>query len=211
VTTTLTRTYTVILADDQPVVLGGLRAVLGGAVEVVAEAHSRDEVLREVSRHEPDVLVIDIGFDGNNGVATIQDVLAVAPDVTVLVFAASKEDGAVLAAIRAGARGYIYKAAEPADIVRAVLGVAAGEAIFGPGIVSCLRVELDRADRDHGLTTREREVLALMAAGHPNSQIARKLSLARKTISNHVSAIFAKLGVPDRSAAIVWAHDAGIR
>jgi DNA-binding NarL/FixJ family response regulator len=206
-------TTSLLLADDQPVVLGGLRAVLAGIdeVAVVAEANSHAAVMHEVIRHEPDVLMIDIGFDGNTGLVTIRDVVKAAPRVTVLVFAASSDDNTVLAAIRAGARGYIYKAAEPRDIVRAVVGVAAGEAVFGPGIADRLRAEFDRPSSDSfGLTSREREVLALLAQGHPNSLIARRLCLARKTVSNHISAIFAKLEVADRAAAIVRARTAGL-
>lgn len=207
---------TVVLADDQPVILGGLHVVLDPIpdLQVVAEARSGESAVREVRRHGADVLVLDIAMDGNNGVATIREVLLAAPNVTVLVFAASTEDDALLAAIRAGARGYIYKDAEPADIVRAVRGVAAGEAVFGPGIADRLRALLDTPGLHRypfpDLTAREREVLEMIAVGMLNSAIAMRLSLARKTVGNHVSAIFTRLGVPDRHAAIVRARTAGI-
>jgi DNA-binding NarL/FixJ family response regulator len=193
------------------VVRGGLKAVLTAeGIRVVAEAGNRESAVQEAMRHHPDVLVIDVAMDG--GVTAIREVLKAEPGVTVLVFASSTEHAAVISAVRAGARGYIYKAAEPGDIVRAVLGVANGEAVFGPDIVGTVISQLGspRKPPFPNLTNRERQVLSLVAQGLPNGTIARSLDVTRKTVNNHMSAIFAKLGVPDRATAIIRAREAGL-
>lgn len=204
---------TVVLADGQPVVRSGLRALVegDGGVWVVGECRSGREAVREALLHRPDVLLMDLEPDG---VAPIREVRRAAPDVAVLVFTRCADRELLLAAMRAGARGIIDKAAEEDDILRAIRGVAAGAAIFGPGIAGRL-AELfgAHAPDQHpfpALTTREREVLDLIAGGLRNSAIARRLSLSPKTVSNHISTIFAKLNVPDRAAAIIHAREAGL-
>ncbi len=201
-------TCSVLLADDHPVARGGLKVVLGGTgIEVVAEASTRSAVAREVALHRPDVLVIDVTM--SDGMAIVREVQR---DTTVLVFASSTEDSLVLAAVQAGAKGYIYKSAEPADIVRAILAVAAGEAIFSRVVARALvpRIGMPQVKPVPGLTAREREVLSLVADGLSNARIAHRLSLAPKTISNHISAIFAKLRVGDRGEAVRRARAAGL-
>jgi DNA-binding NarL/FixJ family response regulator len=203
---------TVVVADDHPVVRGGLRAVLAGSGEitVVGEAATGRDAVHEALRHRPDVLVTDLP-SGDPGV--VREVARSAPGVGVLVFTLLEDDDSVLAAIRAGARGYLHKCARHEDIVRAVHGVAAGEAVFGARIAvrlaGLLSTRTDSAPFPD-LTTRERQVLDLLAAGVPNPAIARRLQLAPKTVANHISAIFAKLGVTGRPEAIVRARDAGL-
>jgi DNA-binding NarL/FixJ family response regulator len=206
---------TVVLADDHPIVRGGLRALLSPThgIKVLAEAGTAPETVREVVQHRPDVLILDLRMEA--GVAAIQEIMRSAPEVAVLVFTAAEDDDAVFSAMRAGARGYILKDAERQDIIRAIRGVAAGEAIFGAAIARRVtRVLSDPAmpvlQPFSGLTTREREVLDLLVAGLPNSSIAVRLQLARKTVSNHLSAIFSKLRVADRNEAIARARDAGL-
>jgi DNA-binding NarL/FixJ family response regulator len=210
-------TVTVVLADDHPIVRGGLRALLSPAhgINVLAEAGTGDDAVREALLHRPDVLILDLQAGERGGIAAIREVLRSAPEVAVLVFTSIEDDDAVFTAMRAGARGYILKDAEREDIIRAIRGVAAGEAIFGAAIA--LRVTKVLSDPTaparrsfRGLTAREREVLELVAAGLPNSAIARRLQLARKTVSNHMSAIFTKLRVADRNEAIARARDAGL-
>ncbi|MEV4314098.1 response regulator transcription factor [Actinocrispum sp. NPDC049592] len=201
-------TCSVLLADDHPVARGGLKVVLGGTgIEVVAEASTRSAVTREVALHRPDVLVIDVTM--SDGMAIIREVQR---DTTVLVFASSTEDSLVLAAVQAGAKGYIYKSAEPADIVRAILAVAAGEAIFSPVVAQALvpRIGMPQVEPFPGLTAREREVLSLVADGLSNARIAHRLGRSPKTISNHISAIFAKLHVASRGEAVRRARAAGL-
>jgi DNA-binding NarL/FixJ family response regulator len=209
-------TLTVVLADSQPVVRDGMRALLAGVggIEVVAEAGTGRDAVRESMQYRPDVLILDLRMADQGGAATIREVRRAVPGTAVLVFTQADDDESVFSAMRAGARGYLLKRAERDDIVRAIKGVAAGGAVFGSPIAERL-VELfgpgggNRAPFPE-LTGREREVLDLLAAGLPNSAIARRLSLASKTVSNHLSAIFAKLQVSSRAAAIVLARQAGL-
>jgi len=138
----------------------------------------------------------------------------VAPGVAVLMLTMFDDDDSVFAAMRAGARGYVLKGAQQDEIVRAIQAVAAGEAIFGPGIarrvLGLVTAPPAASDPFPGLTSREQEVLGLIAAGARNAEIARKMSIAPKTVANHISAIFAKLQVADRGAAIILARDAGL-
>jgi DNA-binding NarL/FixJ family response regulator len=201
----------VVLADSHHVVRSGLRAVLGSEadVRVVAEAEDVVEAVRAVGVHRPDLVVTDLDA------AAIHELLRAGPGVRVLVFTLAGDDDSLYQAIRAGARGYLLKSAQTAEIIRAVRGVAAGEAIFGEGVAQrvtdLLTAPVHRAeDVFPELTRRERQVLDLIADGRSNSVIARQLHLAPKTISNHISAIFAKLRAADRAEAIARARDAGI-
>lgn len=207
---------TVVLADEHPVVRSGLRALLEsiGSIRVVAEARTGREAVREALLHRPDVLMLDLELTEPDGITAIKEVQRSQPSIAVLVFTMCDNDSALYTAMRAGARGFIHKDAEHDDIVRAIRGVAAGEAIFGPAIAARLTELLSGHSFDRhpfpDLTAREREVLDLIAEGLQNTAIARRLYLAPKTISNHISTIFSKLGVPDRSAAIVRAREAGL-
>lgn len=209
---------TVVIADDHPVVRGGLRALLGSidGIAVVGEASGGRDAVRETLLHRPRVLVVDLEMPDLDGVSATREVMAAAPETAVLVLTMFEDDESVFAAMRAGARGYILKGAGQDEIVRAVRCVAAGEAIFGPRIARRVAEWMARpADAAAPspfpeLTARELEVLDLIAAGMANPAIARRLRLAPKTISNHVSAIFMKLRVADRANAIVRARDAGL-
>jgi DNA-binding NarL/FixJ family response regulator len=195
----------VLVVDEMPVVRGGLRALLASTpgVRVVATAGSTSDAVRQTLLHRPDVLVLD-------RIRAIEHVLRSAPGTAVLVFSGRSDRESVTAALRAGARGYLHKDAAPEDIVRAIHGVAGGGLIFGATIADRLP-ELLAGPASYPfaeLTTREREVLDLVVRGLPNLAVARRLSLAPKTISNHISVICAKLGVPDRTAVIMRAQAA---
>ena len=207
----------VVLADDHPVVRGGLRALLESlpAYEVVAEAVDGEEAVREVQLTRPDVVLMDVQMPGVDGLEATRRIRAATPDVAVLVLTMFDDDDTVFAAMKAGAQGYLLKGAEQGEIDRAIRAVVAGEAIFGPGVAA--RVLRHFADPPTAtevpfpeLTDREREVLDLVAAGHRNAAIAEELFLSPKTVANHISSIFAKLAVADRSAAIVRARDEGM-
>lgn len=195
-----------LVADDHPGVVGHLRTLLSGVrgITVVAEAANGREAIDLALRHRPDVLVLDLRMTEVSGVETIREVLRELPGIAVLVFTACEDDESVLTAMRAGARGYILKCAADADIVRAVRGVAAGEAIFGQSIANrVLSLLLNPvAATLPSLAPRERALLDLLADGHGNAAIAARLQLSPKTVSNQVSALVSKLGVPDRRAAI---------
>jgi DNA-binding NarL/FixJ family response regulator len=160
---------------------------------------------------------MDLHMPGDlDGVEATRRIVAADPDAAVLVLTMFDDDDSVFAAMRAGARGYLVKGADSPDVQRAISAVAEGEAIFGPGVAERVLGYLTRplSVRDETmfpeLTQREREVLALLAAGRGNNAIAGELSLSTKTIRNLVSSIFAKLQVADRAEAIVRARRAGL-
>jgi DNA-binding NarL/FixJ family response regulator len=208
----------ILLADDHPVFRKGLRALLTSLPEatVVGEAADGEQAIQLATQHEPDVVVMDINMPGVNGVEATRRIIAARPDTGVLVLTMFDDDDSVFAAMRAGARGYLVKGADTTDVVRAITAIGNGEAIFGPSVARRIVAFLTRPLSAHDehlfpeLSTREREVLDLIAAGVGNTDIAKQLFLSPKTIRNHVSSIFTKLQVADRAQAIVRARAAGL-
>ncbi len=207
----------VVIADDHPVVRDGLSALLTSvpSITVTGLAANGREAVRAAVTLRPDVLVMDVQMPELTGVDAASEITRVAPDVAVLMLTMFDDDYSVLAAMRAGARGYVLKGAQQDEIVRAIQSVAAGEAIFGPGIARLVlglvtEPAATAEDPFAELTSREREVLELIAAGARNAEIARRMSIAPKTVANHISAIFTKLQIADRSEAIILARDAGL-
>jgi DNA-binding NarL/FixJ family response regulator len=205
----------VLLADDHPVVRRGLAALLGTlpGIDVVAQAGDGAEALREVALGKPDVVVMDLRMPDVDGVEATRRIVRDHPGTAVLVLTMFHQDTLVADALRAGARGYLLKTAEQDEIERAIRAVAAGEAIFSSAVAGQVlgRVTAgERPARLAGLSARELEVLGLIATGAGNAAIATRLSLSPKTVGNHISAIFAKLGVATRAEAIVLARDAGL-
>jgi DNA-binding NarL/FixJ family response regulator len=213
-------TLRVVIADDHPVVRGGLRALLSTieGLEVVGEAADGEAAVREVQLLRPDVLLCDIRMPRLDGVETTRRVRESVPTTAVLVLTMYDDDATVLTAMQAGARGYLLKGAEQDEIVGAIRAVAAGQAIFGPGIASRVlgffagppdpALEADRPFPE--LTERERDILTLLAGGRRTAQIAAELFLSPKTVSNNLTSIFAKLEVTDRAAAIIRARERGL-
>lgn len=205
----------VIVADDHPVVRGGLIALLStlDGVEVAGEVGDGRAVLREVALTRPDVVVMDLRMPMLDGVEATRRITAEHPGVGVLVLTMFDEDALVNAALAAGARGYLLKGAGPHEIERAIRAVASGEAIFSREVAERVLRQvtpvLERMPLPQ-LSAREREVAELVARGLPNAVIAERLGLALKTVGNHMSAIFLKLGVATRAEAIVLARDAGL-
>jgi DNA-binding NarL/FixJ family response regulator len=205
----------VLLADDHPVVRRGLAALLDtlNGIEVVAEAGTGDQAVREVGFSRPDVVVMDLRMPGVDGVEATRRIVKGYPKTAVLVLTMFDEDALVADALRAGARGYLLKRAEQAEIERAIRAVAAGDAIFSSEVVGRVlgAMTMDReAPALAPLSPREREVLDIVATGATNSAIAHRLGLSPKTVGNHISAIFLKLGVATRAEAVVIAKDAGL-
>jgi DNA-binding NarL/FixJ family response regulator len=207
----------VAVADDHPVVRDGLRALFASLpdLDLVAEATTGREAIRAAVTAHPHVIVMDLRMPDLDGVAATVEITRLAPDVAVLVLSMFEDDESVFAAMRAGARGYLIKGASQEDISHAITTVAAGGAVFGPGVARRMLnyfaappqiAEVPFPE----LTSREREVLDLIAAGLPNATIAGRLGLAGKTVGNHISTIFAKLQVATRAEAIVRARDAGL-
>lgn len=208
----------VLVADDHPLFRSGLRMALDhtDGMEVVGEAATGLEVVRLAEELCPDVVVMDLDLPELHGVEATRRVVTRCPTVGVLVLTMFGDDDSVFAAMRAGARGYLLKGSDQAEIVRAVRALAAGEALFGPSVAERI-VEFFSRPRPAGapppfpqLSAREREVLDLVAAGRSNQAIASRLVLSHKTVRNHLSNIFSKLQVADRSEAIVRAREAGL-
>ena len=208
----------VLVADDHTTFRAGLRALLETAddMAVVGEAASGEAALSAVDTLQPDVVLMDINMPGVDGLEATRRIVDRVPHVGVLVLTMHDDDETVFAAVRAGARGYLLKGAPRADLLRAVRAVAAGEAIFGPGVARRLMAYFARpAPRPDPtafpeLTEREREILDLVARGRSNAEITAELVLAPKTVRNHVSNILSKLQARDRSEAIVRAREAGM-
>ena len=203
-----------VLVDDHPVFRQGLRVLLEDlGVVVEGEAADGEAAVEAVQRLRPDVVLMDVQMPGVNGVEATRRLVAADPDVRILILTMVDDDEAVFAALQAGALGYVLKGAGQDEIARALRGVAAGEAVYGPQIARRMRAFFTGGAAVKPfpeLADREREVLRLMASGLPNAAIAGRLYLSEKTVRNYVSTIFTKLGVPDRSAAIVKARDAGL-
>jgi DNA-binding NarL/FixJ family response regulator len=208
----------VVVADDHPVFRYGLMAVLDGTdgIETVGEAEDGNALLELVARERPDVVVTDLHMPGLDGVAATREVLARAPGTAVLVLTLHDDDTSVVAALRAGALGYLIKGADRAEIVRAVQAVAAGEAVYGPSVAQRIVGFYTGVQERYSsqvfpqLTSREREVLDLVAAGCGNHTIAARLHLSEKTVRNNLSALLTKIGAPDRAALVAAARNAGL-
>jgi len=207
----------IVVADDHGIVREGLGALLAArpGFDLVGTASTGAEAVRAAVTLRPDVLVMDIQMPGTGGIEATREITRVAPDVAVLMLTMFDDDESIFAAMRAGARGYVLKGAAPDNVIRAIAAVAAGEAIFGPGVAKRALDYMSGPRRDATvafpeLTTREREVLDLIAAGLGNPAIATRLGVATNTIGNHVTSIFAKLQVASRAEAIIRARQEGL-
>ena len=210
----------VLIADDHVFYREGVRAFLSNSPEisVVGEAGNGDEAIAKASELDPDVILMDLKMPGTNGIESTRHIHETNPKIGVLVLTMFDDDDSVFAAMRAGARGYLLKDADKDEVVRAIVAVERGEAIFSPAIAqrmiqyftaSASRSTSKKPDEFSELTEREQEILDLIAQGHNNAVIANKLSLSIKTVQNYVSSILTKLQVADRAQAIVRAREAG--
>jgi DNA-binding NarL/FixJ family response regulator len=203
----------ILIADDHPVFRSGIRAIVEGEsdAEVVGEAATADEAIALAEQLRPDVVVMDLHMPGIGGIEATRHI--VGRDLgRVLVVSMLEDDATVLAAVRAGAAGYVLKGAGGPEMLRALRAVASGETIFGaavaPKIVGHMAEGRD-ADVPFGLTGREPEILELVARGLTNDAIAKRQFLSPKTIRNYVSAIFTKLEVGSRAEAVAKARNSG--
>jgi len=207
----------ILIVDDHPVFRFGLRSLIASIseMEVVGEATHGQAAIEEADSLQPDIILMDINMPGLNGIEATRRILADQPDVGILVITMFDDDS-VFDAMQAGARGYLLKGTDPDETIRAIRSVANGAAIFSPKVAERLITYFGRnkntssAETFPELTDREREILELIAQGLTNSAIAEKLVLSPKTVRNHVSNIFGKLQVSDRSQAIVRAREAGM-
>ncbi|MDT2004484.1 response regulator transcription factor [Rhodococcus opacus] len=215
-TTNTTSAIRVAVVDDHPVFRLGMVALLStlDGMEVAGQASSVAEAL-DVVDGDVDVVLMDLELGDGSGVDATRRLVERHPALRVLVVTMHEDDESLVASVRAGARGYLVKGADPGEVERAVRAVANGEVILGAA-VAARAMSFMAASRRVGptvfpeLTDREREVLDLVARGFDNASISRRLVLSPKTVRNHVSNVLAKLGVPDRPTAIVRARDAGL-
>ena len=210
-------TTRILIADDHPAFRTGLQQMLQDVpdLEVVGEADNGAQVVELTQELAPDVVVMDLRMPEVDGIEATRRLQQVAPSAAVIVLTMFEDDDSVYAAMRAGALGYLLTGSQQDEIVRAIRAVAAGEAIFGPEIARRVIAHFSTGAGSArqafpGLTEREREILEKIAGGRGNATIAHELTISLKTVRNHVSNIFTKLQVSDRSAAIVKAREAGI-
>ena len=209
----------IIVADDQASVREGLVLLLNGLpdIEVVGAAADGEQALELVAAHQPDAILLDLHMPVLDGIGATRRLSAEHPGVAVVVLTTYADDGSVLDALRAGARSYLTKDADRVDIARALHAAAGGLAVFDPRVQATLLAAATPAGPGRararpatpppdGLTQREVEILALIARGMTNPEIAAALFLSNHTIKTHISRIFAKTGSRDRAAAIGYAH-----
>lgn len=208
----------VMLVDDQNLVRKGVRSLLelSSDIEIVAEAADGAEAIRLLPEVNPDVMLLDMRMPGMSGIDVLQTLAknnAVPPTIILTTF---DDDELVLAGIKAGARGYLLKDVSLEDLVGAVKTVADGGSIVKPAVtqrllkgLENLHTDFSSLDRPDPLTERETEILRLMAGGYSNKEIANSLGVAEGTIKNHVSNILSKMGVRDRTRAVLKAFELG--
>jgi DNA-binding NarL/FixJ family response regulator len=219
----VTEAVRVLLADDQRVVREGLGTLLGllPDIEVVAMASDGDEAVALAIELRPDVVLMDVRMPRCDGVEATRRLRAHDPDVKVLMLTTYADNRSVIDALRAGARGYLTKDAGAAEIQEALRQVKLGRAVIDPAVQHHLldaiasdttagQAEAQRHPYPDGLTPREAEVLALIAAGLSNAEIARRLVVSETTVKSHVNHLFAKIGVRDRAQAVAYAYRHGI-
>lgn len=207
----------VVVADDHPVFRAGLRGLIDDnpALEFAGSAGDGAEAVALCLAQRPDVVLLDIHMPGMSGIEATRHILAGEPTIGVLMLTMLEDDTSLFAALRAGARGYIVKGADPDQISRAIAAVADGEVVVGATLAGRVAAFFRAGPRAAtpafpALSPREHDILDLVAAGHSNSVIAERLALSEKTVRNNVSNIFTKLQVTDRAGAIVRARDAGL-
>jgi DNA-binding NarL/FixJ family response regulator len=207
----------VLIADDHPLFRDGMHGLLDSVAdtEVVGEAANGEEAVELARELKPDVILMDLNMPGKNGIAATREVLDYDSNIGVLVVTMLEDDDSVFAAMRAGALGYLLKGANQDEVLRAIQAVANREVIFGPGIarrvMGLFSTERSQAPQAFPeLTDREREILVMIAQGRNNVEISAELFLSLKTIQNHVSNIFRKLQVADRTQAAIRAREAGL-
>ncbi len=202
----------ILLADDHQLVRAGLVQLLRGVddFEVVGAAADGNEVIDLARETEPDVVLMDLSMPGCDGLEATRRIVADQPDARVLVLTSFSDQRRIIEAVDAGALGYVLKDAEPDEIVRAVRAAARDESPLDPRVARALLEARRHESHEITLTPREQEVLECIAEGLPNKLIARRLGIAEKTVKAHLTNVFQRIGVTDRTQAALWARDRGI-
>jgi DNA-binding NarL/FixJ family response regulator len=207
----------VLIADDHTLFRDGLVALLNSVseIEVVGTAQDGEEAIQRTAESQPDVVLMDLLMPKVNGIEATKQIIKTSPHIGVIMLTMFEDDESVFSAMRAGARGYILKGADQEDVLRAIRAVARGEALFGPSIATRLMDFFKTPTSEPPqvfpeLTEREHEILALIARGESNHEIAQQLNISLKTVRNHVSNIYNKMQVTDRVQAVLRAREAGL-
>ncbi len=209
----------VLVADDQALVREGLMTLLGAVADIdpVAAATSGEEAVALCARHRPDVVLMDLRMPGMGGVEATREIRAAQPDTEVVVLTTHADEASILDALQAGARGYLTKDAGVAEIARAIQAAAHHQALLDPVVqarllaaAGAMRPAPAPAALPDELTTREAEVLGLIARGLSNREIAGALVVSEATVKTHVNHIFAKTGARDRAQAVHYAYEHGL-
>ena len=207
----------VLIVEDDALMRAGLRGVLEheDGIEVAGEAGDGSEAVYRTRLLRPDVVLMDIRMPGLDGIAATRDVLAAFPEVRVVILTTFEQDDYIFGALAAGASGFLLKRTKPEELVRAIHTIAAGDSLLSPSVTSRVIARMARqpAPADsaaNGLTAREREVLALVAQGLSNAEIADALVIEESTVKTHTKRILGKLGLRDRVQVVIYAYRHGL-
>jgi DNA-binding NarL/FixJ family response regulator len=204
----------VVIVDDHAVVRTGLAQLLStlGDVELVGAAANGEEGVSVIREHEPDVVLMDLEMPVLDGIQATRRIREALPDTAVVVLTSFSDRERILEAIDAGAAGYLLKDAEPEEIGKAVRAAAAGDAPLDPKAArELLSARTAAPSQLDALSEREREVLLMLLDGRPNKLIARELGISEKTVKAHLTSVFRRIGVTDRTQAALWAERHGLR
>ena|SRR5689334_8541793 len=202
----------VLVADDHGVVREGLERLLSTSdgIEVLPTARDGEEAVAIAAEHQPDVVLMDLSMPKLDGAEATRRILAENGDVQVVILTSFSDREQILGALDAGAVGYLLKDAEPGELIEGVHAAARGESPLHPKAARAVLNVREAAAPAEELTAREREVLVLLAEGMPNKRISLRLGISEKTVKAHVTSIFNRIGVTDRTQAALWARDHGI-
>jgi DNA-binding NarL/FixJ family response regulator len=202
----------VLLAEDHAIVRHGLEQLLASAtdIEVVATATNGAEAVELAARHQPRVVVMDLEMPVMDGIEATRKISQADGDARVVVLTSFSDQERILQALDAGAVGYLLKDAEPDELLRGIRAAARGESPLAPRAASAVLSARDAERPGRELSERQRTILAMVAAGKQNKHIARELEISEKTVKAHLTAIFAALGVTDRTQAALWAQRHGL-
>jgi DNA-binding NarL/FixJ family response regulator len=209
----------VLIVDDDALMRAGLRGVLSSdaAIEVVGEAADGRAAVHRARLHPPDVVLMDVRMPDVDGIAATERVLAEAPGVRVVILTTFEQDDYIFGALRAGASGFLLKRTRPEELIAAIHTIAAGDSLLSPSVTSRVIERMARQPalgtsdtRLEQLTPRELEVLALVARGRSNGEIATELVIEESTVKTHVKRILLKLGARDRVQAVIFAYESGL-
>jgi DNA-binding NarL/FixJ family response regulator len=216
-------TVRLMIVDDHTLFREGLRAIFKSVpdIEIVGEAGDGNTAVQMALELKPEIILMDIQMEQPNGIEACKRILEVQPDIAIIMLTMLEDADSLFAAMVAGAKGYVLKGADKAEVLKTIRAVADGEVWFGPAVAnrmtdffrsvgSAPRITRQQASPFPDLTEREHEILELLAQGLSNSDIAERLNIASKTISNHISNIFNKLQVADRAQALIKARKAGL-